>query len=50
MIVLRWASGVIAVSTFTALTILNPVNALLAGLLILTVGIATGRRPHGNNR
>lgn len=43
MIVARWASGVIALSTYIALTILNPVNALLAGLLVFTVAIATGR-------
>lgn len=50
MIVLRWASGVIALSTFVALTIPNPANALLAGLLVFTVAIATGRNRRGNHR
>lgn len=50
MTVLRWTAGVIALSTAAALIILNPVSALLAGLLVITVAIATGRSRRGNDR
>lgn len=49
MTVLRWASGVIALSTAAALIILNPVSALLAGLFVISLAVA-GRLPTKERR